>query len=123
MRNQWVTSHPVPRNRRSSLDRTLAALSEPTRRRLIERLGSGPHRASDAWRGLRISRPAVSRHLRVLRRAGLVSVVPRGRERIYQLAREPQGIAEARAYFERVGVFWDRALDAFKRFAEQEPDR
>jgi len=113
----------VPRNRRSSLDRTLAALSEPTRRRLIERLGGGPHRASDAWRGLRISRPAVSRHLRVLRRAGLVSVVPRGRERIYQLAREPQGIAEARAYFERVGVFWDRALDAFKRFAEQEPDR
>ena len=113
----------MPRSRRRSLDRTLAALSEPTRRRLIERLSRGPHRASDAWRGLRISRPAVSRHLRVLRRAGLVSVVPRGRERIYRLAQEPQGIAEARAYFERVGAFWDRALDAFKRFAERESDR
>jgi DNA-binding transcriptional ArsR family regulator len=113
---------PRSRQSRSALDRTLAALAEPTRRRLIERLGRGAHRASDACRGLRMSRPAVSRHLRVLRRAGLVQVVPRGRERIYRLAREPQGLAEARAYFEQVGAFWDRALDSFKTFAEQEPE-
>jgi hypothetical protein len=51
-----------------------------------------------------------------------VQVVPRGRERIYRLAREPQGLAEARSYFEQVGAFWDRALDSFKTFAEQEPE-
>lgn len=112
----------MPRDlqRQSSLDRTLAALSQPARRRLLERLARGGHRASDTCRGLKMSRPAVSKHLGVLRRAGLVEVVARGRERIYHLAPHPDGLAEARAYFERVSRFWDRALEAFKTFAEEE---
>src|SRR5262245_31437144 len=111
----------MPRSlrRQNSLDRTLLALSEPTRRRLLERLGRRAQRAGDACRGLRISRPAVSKHLTVLRRAGLVGVETRGRERIYFLAAQPRGLAEARAYVERVSGFWDRALDAFKSFAEK----
>ena len=104
----------------SALDRTLAALSEPTRRRLLERVGKGARRASDAGRGLGVSRPAISKHLGVLRRAGLVTVSARGRERIYHLAPAPQGLRAARAYLERVSGFWDQALDAFKAFAEQE---
>jgi DNA-binding transcriptional ArsR family regulator len=110
-------------HRQSALDRTLVALALPARRRLLERLAGGAHRASDACRGLRMSRPAVSKHLSVLRRAGLVEVVARGRERIYYLAAQPGGLTEARAYFERASGFWDRALDAFKTFAEQEADR
>lgn len=115
----------MPRNlhRQSSLDRTLLALSLPARRRLLERLARGGHRASDTCRGLKMSRPAVSRHLRVLKRAGLVEVVAQGRERIYHLAAQPDGLTEARLYFERLSGFWDRALDAFKSFAEQESTR
>src|SRR5262245_22044563 len=115
----------MPRTLRSqsSLDRTLLALSQPTRRRLIERLARGGHRAGDTCRGLRMSRPAVSRHLRVLKRAGLIEVVVQGRERIYRLAPQPDGLREAQLYLERVSTFWDRALDAFKSFAEEEPQR
>ena len=102
------------------LDRTLLALSDPTRRRLVERLTRKPQRPTDLTRGLPMSRPAVSRHLRVLRNAGLVKAAPQGREMLYQLADDPRGLEEARAYFERVSRGWDVALAAFKRFAEME---
>jgi DNA-binding transcriptional ArsR family regulator len=104
----------------TSLDRTLAALADPTRRRLIDRVSRQASRASDLGRGLPMSRPAVSKHLRLLREAGLLEGVPRGREMIYRLAPEPDRLAEVRAYVEQVGHLWDRALDAFKAFAEQE---
>ncbi len=67
-----------------------------------------------------MSRPAVSKHLRILREAGLLEAVPRGREMLYRFARHPSGLAEARQYIERVSRAWDRALEAFKAFAEQE---
>ena len=70
-----------------------------------------------------MSRPAVSKHLRILREAGLLEAVPRGREMMYRLARRPSGLAEARLYIERVSQAWDRALDAFKAFAEREDER
>jgi DNA-binding transcriptional ArsR family regulator len=115
----------MPRSARrpNHLDRTLSALAEPTRRLLMERIAREPQRASDACRGLRVSRPAISKHLSVLRRAGLVAIESRGRERIYRLAPAPRGLDEARAYFDRLGAFWDTALDAFKAFAEQEEAR
>jgi DNA-binding transcriptional ArsR family regulator len=103
-----------------TLDRTFAALADPTRRTLLERMGRKPHRAGDLCRGLTISRPAVSKHLRVLREAGLVSAIPRGREMLYRLAPEARGLDRAREYIERATAFWDRALVAFKAFAEQE---
>src|SRR5262245_9875708 len=103
-----------------ALDRTFAALADPTRRMLIERIGQKPRRAGDLSRGLTISRPAVSKHLRVLRQAGLVSAAPQGRELVYRLAAAASGIQEVRSYVERVSAFWDHALRAFKTFAEQE---
>ncbi|HSP95984.1 MAG TPA: metalloregulator ArsR/SmtB family transcription factor [Candidatus Dormibacteraeota bacterium] len=102
-----------------TLDRTLVALADPTRRRLIERLGGKSQRASDLGRGLPMSRPAVSRHLRVLREAGLVASEPDGREMRYRLA-HPRRLEEVRQYVDRVSQFWDQALEAFKAFAEQE---
>lgn len=106
--------------REDALNRTLLALADPTRRRLVERVSSGPVRATDLSRGLPISRPAVAKHLRVLRGAGIVTAVPQGREVLYQLAEEPAGLAEARTYLERISRGWDDALAAFKRFAEAE---
>jgi len=113
-------SSPAAARTPSQLDRTLLALSDPTRRHLVERLGRRPLRPTDLGRGLPITRPAVSRHLRVLRNAGLVEAVPQGREILYQLAGNARGIEEARAYFERMSRSWDRALAAFKKFAELE---
>jgi DNA-binding transcriptional ArsR family regulator len=107
-------------DRARALDRTFAALADPTRRMLIERIGQKPRRAGDLSRGLTISRPAVSKHLRVLRQAGLVSAAPQGRELVYRLAAAASGIDEVRSYVERVSRFWDHALQAFKTFAEQE---
>ena len=101
-----------------TLDRTLVALADPTRRKLIDRIGRKTQRASDLCRGLPMSRPAVSRHLRVLREAGLVAATAEGREMRYRLA-HPQRLVEVRQYVERVSQFWDTALDAFKRYAEE----
>jgi DNA-binding transcriptional ArsR family regulator len=102
------------------LDRTFAALADPTRRQLLERIARRADRAGSLGRGLPMSRPAVSKHLRILREAGLVEAVPDGREMRYRLARPNREIGEMRAYIERVSRFWDVALDAFKAFAERE---
>ena len=102
----------------STLDRTLVALGDPTRRKLIERIGRKSQRASDLCRGLPMSRPAVSRHLRVLREAGLVEAASAGREMRYRLA-HPQRLVEVQQYVARISQFWDIALAAFKRFAEE----
>jgi DNA-binding transcriptional ArsR family regulator len=102
------------------LDAALAALSDPTRRALLARVAAHPTRAGDLARGFRMSRPAVSKHLRVLREARLVEADRRGREQVYRLA--PNGLAEVERYVEEAGRFWDRALESFRRFAEGEGD-
>ena len=92
----------------------LAALADPTRRAIFERLAGGPRAVGELARELPVSRPAVSQHLKVLRDAGLVSDRPAGNRRIYQV--DPDGVAELRAYLDR---FWNRAITAFKASVEQ----
>jgi len=94
--------------------RAVAALGDDTRRAIFERLADGPRAVTDIARGLPVSRPAVSQHLRVLREAGLVTVKPSGARRLYGI--DPGGVEAARAYFDR---FWERALAAFKEAAER----
>ena len=108
--------------RATRLDRTLTALADPTRRRLLDRLSRRAVRASDLGRGLPMSRPAVSKHLRILREARLIDAVPQGREVLYRLASRPTSLVEVRRYVERVGRAWDRVLEAFAAFAEEEND-
>jgi DNA-binding transcriptional ArsR family regulator len=93
-----------------------AALGDPTRRAVFERLARRPRAVGELAEGLPISRPAVSQHLKVLESAGLVTHERRGARRIYRI--DPGGIEAMRAYLDR---FWDQALAAFKRAAEQEP--
>jgi DNA-binding transcriptional ArsR family regulator len=103
-----------------NVDQTLAALADPTRRQLLERLAQKPHRAGDLATGFAISRPAICKHTRVLKRAGLIKAQQHGREQIYELA--PSGskaIAQVIGTLEQVERFWDTALDAFKRYAEE----
>jgi DNA-binding transcriptional ArsR family regulator len=102
------------------LDRTLAALADPTRREILQRLARRPQRAGDLAKGFAISRPAVCKHARVLKRAGLISARQHGREQIYKLAPSGnQAIEELIGILEQVGRFWDTALNAFKRYAEE----
>ena len=68
----------------------LWALADPTRRRVFERLKDGPHAVTDIARGLPVSRPAVSQHLKVLKEAGLVADRPEGTRRVYYI--DPHGL-------------------------------
>jgi DNA-binding transcriptional ArsR family regulator len=93
----------------------LAALADPTRRAVFETLRHGPRSVGELARGLPVSRPAVSQHLRVLKLAGLVRERRVGTRNFYSV--DGDGLAELRDYFEG---FWDEALAAFKDAAERE---
>jgi len=95
----------------------MAALADPTRRAIFERLRAGPRSVGELAEGLPVSRPAVSQHLRVLREAGLVSERREGTRRVYRL--EPAALGELRAYFEE---FWTQALASYKEAAERKED-
>jgi DNA-binding transcriptional ArsR family regulator len=92
----------------------LAALGEPTRQAIFERLAAGPRAVGELAGDLPISRPAVSQHLRVLKDAGLVRDQAEGTRRLYEI--DPDGLAALRGYFDR---FWQPALVAFRDAAEQ----
>lgn len=86
----------------------LAALADPTRRAIVERLRAGPLPVCDLARGLPVSRPAVSQHLRVLADAGLLVATPQGNRRLYGL--DPAGVEPLRRWLEQL---WDDALLQF----------
>jgi DNA-binding transcriptional ArsR family regulator len=92
----------------------LAVLANPTRRKVFERLRAGPRPVNVLAAGLPVSRPAVSQHLRALRKAGLVEERSEGARRIYSLRRE--GLMELRDWLD---TFWDGALAAFKAEVEK----
>ena len=91
------------------------ALADPTRRQVIERLAAGPAPVGELARGLPVSRPAVSQHLKVLKEAGLVSDRPDGTRRVYQI--DPHGLGALRAWLDQ---FWTVALDAYAAEVERQ---
>jgi DNA-binding transcriptional ArsR family regulator len=92
----------------------LAALADPTRRAIFERLADGPRAVGELAGELPVSRPAVSQHLKVLKDAGLVLDEAAGTRRLYRV--DPAGIDGLRRYLDR---FWSRALAAYKVAVEQ----
>ena len=105
-------------SRSDPLSATFAALADPTRRAILERLLQGPVAVGELAREFPVSRPAISQHLRVLKNAHLVLDRPVGNKRLYQV--NPAGVERLRAYFDR---FWTDALEAFRRAAEQQEDQ
>lgn len=93
------------------LNLAFAALADPTRRELLQRIGHRPQPVVELCEGIPMSQPAISKHLRVLREAGLVALEKRGREHVYRLS--PNGVDEIRAYVDSVSAMWDSALHAF----------
>jgi len=97
----------------------LAALADPTRRRILERLRSGERSVAEIARGMPVTRPAVSQHLKILKSARLVSDRAEGTRRVYRI--DPSGIAALRAWLDHL---WESALQALAQEvakAESEP--
>lgn len=102
------------------LDRTLAAMADPARRAIIERLLRGPARSSDLADALRLSRSAMSKHLRVLRTAGVVAQeVQDSDARVRMVQLRPEPFADVRRWLDVVEEFWHDQLHAFKAHAER----
>lgn len=93
----------------------LAALADPTRRQVFERLARGPLSVSAITSSVAVSQSAVSQHLSVLRAAGLVRSSAAGTQRIYEI--DPAGLGPLRAWLDQL---WDQQLAAFKAAAEKD---
>jgi DNA-binding transcriptional ArsR family regulator len=94
-----------------------SALADPTRRQIFERLRAGEMAVGEIARGLPVSRPAVSQHLKVLKEAGLVAHRAAGTRRVYHI--DPHGLGALRAWLDQ---FWELALAAYAREAERSPE-
>jgi DNA-binding transcriptional ArsR family regulator len=108
-------ARPAP----DAADAGWAALTDATRRQVVTLLARGPLRAGELAQALATTPASLSRHLRVLRRSGLVEIVEDeddARVRIYRL--RPQGFGLLHAWLEEVGAFWTAQLESFKAHAE-----
>lgn len=103
----------------SSIDLNLifSALADPTRREILTALRAGQQAVSDLASRFSMSAPAVSKHLRVLERAGLLSREKAGRTHWISLDAEP--LAEANEWIERYRIFWESNFDALDRYLEE----
>jgi len=104
--------------RRAAASDVFLAVADPTRRSILDRLRRGDAHVNELASGFRVSRPAISRHLRVLRRARLVCERREGRQRIYQL--EPDRIEHVARWAEEYRQFWQQGLTNLKRHLEKE---
>jgi DNA-binding transcriptional ArsR family regulator len=121
MSNPLKTHHPrrsrSPATPRPPHAPVFAALGDETRLSLIGRLADAhPHSISQLAQGSRLTRQAITKHLRVLERAGIVRHVRAGRETLFQL--DPEPLNELRQYLDRVSQHWDNALARLKSFVE-----
>ena len=98
---------------RNSALTSLAALGDTTRREIFERVAERPRAVGELARGLPVSRPAVSQHLRILKEAGLVRETSAGTRRIYHV--DPRGVGAMREWLDR---HWREALASFQEFAD-----
>ena len=103
------------------LDRTFAALSDPTRRAVLERLGQGPASVSDLAQPFQMALPTFLQHLKVLEDCGLVSTRKSGRVRTCTLQAEP--LAAAEHWLEAQRSLWTRRLDQLDRLVLQLKDQ
>jgi DNA-binding transcriptional ArsR family regulator len=95
-------------------------LADPTRRRLLDELRQGERSVGSLVESLKMSQPAVSKQLRVLREAGLASVRVDAQRRIYRL--NPEGLREVDEWLAPYRAFWERRLDAMERTLENLED-
>ena len=96
-----------------------AALAEPHRRQILDLLRGGEQPAGELVKRLDLSQPGVSKHLKVLREAGLVAVRADGKQRLYALRPDP--LAEVAQWLEPYRAYWSQRLDALEQHLEENP--
>lgn len=94
------------------------ALADPTRRRIVDLLAEGERDAGSIAAGFEISKPAISRHLRVLREGGIIEVRQQAQRRIYSL--RPDGLREIDRWLSRYRSFWSERLDDLEAAVKEE---
>ena len=99
------------------LDRTFAALADPTRRGILENLTHGDRCVTDLAEPYRMSLPAVSKHLRVLERAGLIRRTRDGR--VHRLKLEAKPMQQAQAWIDEYRKFWEASFDRLDDYLKQ----
>lgn len=104
-------------HRRASLDRTFAALADPTRRRILQHLARGEQCVTRLARPHAMSLPAVSKHLRVLEAAGLIRRAQAGR--VHQMTLRAQPMKEARDWIEKYRAYWEGSFDRLDQYLQQ----
>ena len=109
----------ISASQRSRIDAAFAALSDPTRRAMIELLGRGEHRAGALAEALDLAAPATSKHLRILKDAGLVEERSHADARVRLYTLNHESLAPLRVWLDEVGRFWEAQLDAFAVHAEK----
>ena len=105
-------------NNTRELDRSFLALAHPVRRGIVERLSQGPATVATATAGLGVSKPAISRHLKVLEEAGVLRRAVEGRTHRLSLDRRP--LDDASAWIERHRTIWEAKFDAVAAHLERE---
>jgi DNA-binding transcriptional ArsR family regulator len=118
MRNRSVT---YPASLPQAAEATFQALADPTRRAVLDLLRRGSQPAGQIAEAFPVSRPAISKHLRLLRRAHLVREHREGRHRVYQLNPEPLRAVDS--WIEQYRTFWVNSLSNLKAFVEAEHAR
>ena len=103
------------------LDDTFRALSDPTRREILRLLRGGPQSVGELASNFRTSRPAISKHLRLLRSAGLVSTRKAGAAHICHLTAKP--LRAISAWLQDYEVFWSESLSGLKHYVEATGDQ
>jgi len=99
-----------------ALDNAFSALSDPTRRAIVDRLAGGPSRVTDLAKPFEMSLNAVSKHLKVLERAGMLKRLRKGREHLIELRAGP--LREVARWTGRYERFWSDRLDRLEQFLE-----
>jgi DNA-binding transcriptional ArsR family regulator len=99
---------------------TFAALAHPIRRRIVERLSGGVATVGEATQDLGVSKPTISRHLKLLEEAGVVSRVIEGRT--HRLELRPESLGDAEAWIHAQRARWERLFDVVGEYLEERPD-
>lgn len=120
--NHMVTYSSIPDQSDSEqLNLTFSALADPTRRAILGRLAAGPSSVGELAAPFDMSRPAISKHLRVLEHAGLVTTERDGRVSRCTLDARPMRVASE--WVEHYRTFWEQQLDALARYFEEQDER
>ena len=108
-------------NNAARLDKSFVALAHPVRRAIVERLARGPATVGEATRGVTVSKPVVTKHLKVLEQAGLIRREIDGRQ--HRLSLEARGLNAATRWMELHRTMWEAKFDAVERHLAEEDDR